>query len=300
MGIQHDKTLWSRILRGRWNIDSRNIAMANPILAIEKLIDYVDRLREAAREEEMRGRIPFVMTTEAKRIFDYIDLKRARDRVNRFGIIVGATGCQKTATYRAYRLLRNHGSTWWFEAPANGAVGEFLNRLAGCSGLSVQTSSDKKRAHLLESIKAEKCIIVDNCQDLFRPEWGSRQPAFSFLRQLQDETECAMILSITPPFEDMLKDQALAGYFEQFEGRSGGRKNWLRLEAYPPEDDVLAIAKSFGLKDARAALKRLVAVSRQPGRIRRLFEDLQNAKLLANAGGEALSIDHLNEVWGED
>ena len=46
----------------------------------------------AGRIKELGGRIPFVMTPSAQRIFTFIDLKRAPDRVNKFGIIIGPHG----------------------------------------------------------------------------------------------------------------------------------------------------------------------------------------------------------------
>ena len=295
-GIYHDKTSWAKILRGRWNRNAQGGKLPSPVLRAENVAIAIEALRSNTRAESLRGEVPFVMTSTAQRIFDYIDLKRAPGRVNRFGIVVGPTGAQKTASFKEYRRQRNHGSTDWIEAPENGALGEFVTRLAG--DLAVKTSTDKKRAHLLKSIRSTRCIIIDNCQDLYRPEWQDRQPAFSYMRRLQDETGCAIILSITPTFERVLAGQAMAAFFEQFEGRSGGQRNWLRLPEYAPDEDVVAIAEAFRLVDAKKHLKYLVKISREPGRIRRLFEDLQDARMMAGDGD--LEIDHLREARGEE
>ena len=296
VGVYRDKTTWSKILRGLWAKDAKGNARTSPVIAAENLATEVEALRTNTRAEALRGRVPFVMTSTAQSIFDYIDLKRDPARVNQFGVIVGPTGSQKTATYKEYQRQRNHGSTRWFEAPENGSVCEFVSRLA--HDLAGQTGQDKKRAHLLKSLRPGKCIIIDNVQDLYRPEWADRQPVFSFLRRLQDETGCTIILSITPTFERVLVGKMMSGYFEQFEGRSGGHKRWLRLSEYAPEEDVLAIAKAFELREARKHVKELVAISREAGRIRRLFEDLQDARLIA--GKAALEIEHLREARGED
>ncbi len=299
LGIYHDKTTWSRVLRGRSHIDNSGEPLKTPVISSEKLRSAIEALRSNVRAEALRGKVPFVETTSWEAIESYIDGKRARDRVNRWGVVVGPTGSQKTACFKEYVRRNNHGATWWMEAPAGGGVSEFLGRLGMRAGLAEQTSRDKKRFHLLRTIPSGKAIIIDNVQDLYRPG-RLEQPVFSFLRQLQDETECCIILSITPTFERELTNGMMLGYFEQFEGRSGGRRNWLRLPDYAPDEDVVRIAEAFQLQAPRQHLKKLVEISREPGRVRRVFEDLQQARILANASKQALTIDHLLEARGED
>lgn len=295
LGINHDKTTWSRILRGRWNRSAHGDPLPSPIVAADKLKRAIEEIRRAVQAEASRGKVPFVMTSVAQNIFDFVDAKRALNRVNRFGIIVGATGSGKTATAKEYARLRNHGTTSWFEAPAGGSLAEFVRRMGVHMGLSPQTNMAKQKAHLLRATLENKCWWIDNAQDLYRPGKGDLA-AFTFLRQLQDETNCTIILSITPTFEAELVRGMLSSYWEQFVGRSGGTRKWLRLPEWPPDEDVLAIAQAFGLRDATRHLKRLVALSRQPGRIRVLFDDLQDAKRLAVLRKEALTIDILEEV----
>ncbi len=299
LGVYHDRTTWSKVLRGRVFVDAYGAIRPTPVISVEKLQQAIEALRTNVRAEVLRGRVPFVMTSVAQSIFDYVDARRATDRVNRWGVIVGPTGSQKTATFKEYHRQRNHGQTWWMEAPTGGVLGELLNRLAACSGLGDQHHQGRKRAHLFKSVQRGKAIIIDNVQDLYRPG-KTEQPVFSFLRQLQDETDCCVILSITPTFERELTNGMMMGYFEQFEGRSGGRRNWLRLPEHPPEEDVLKIAEAFSLDGAKKHLKELVAISREPGRVRRLFEDLQQGKILATADKAAFTIEHVREARGEE
>lgn len=298
-GVYLDKTSWTKILRGRWNRDARGEPTVNPVIKAEKLKTYIEALRSSTRLEAMRGRVPFVETSTWHSISDYIDLRAAKETVNRFGIVIGHTGTQKTACFKEYQRRHNHGSTWWLEAPAGGQIGTFLGRLCQCSGISDQISNARKTAHLLRVVQKSKVLIIDNAQDLYRP--GKQDLyAFNFLRQLQDETECCIILSITPLFEKELVSGIVSAYFEQFVGRSGGIRKWLKLAPYAPDEDVQAIAEAFGMRDARRNLKTLLKVSQQPGRIRAFFDDLQDAKRLASSRKEALTIDHLNEIIGED
>lgn len=295
LGMSHDKTTWSRILRGRWNRNRSGDVLANPIVSAEKLQKAIQDIRRAAQAESARGKVPFIMTSVAQSMFDFVDTKRSLNRANRFGIIVGPTGSGKTAAGKEYTRQRNHGTTSWMEAPAGGTLAEFASRMSLTMGLAVNTSLHKKRAHIMRATKESKCWWIDNAQDLWRQ--GTHDvPSFTFLRQLQDETNCTVILSITPTFETELVNGMLNSYWEQFIGRSGGTRKWLRLPDYPPEDDVLSIAQAFGLKDAQRHLKKLLGISREPGRIRVLFDDLQDAKRLSTARKEPFTIAHVEEV----
>lgn len=299
INIQHDKTTWSRILRGFWNHtpDGRD---APPCLQAEKFCRAVGALRKEARIKEQGGRIPFVLTTTAQSVFNYIDVKRAPDRVNKFGIIIGETGSQKTAATVEYARQNNHGLVVRVEAPETPSMAQFMTDLARCYGYSSQASYPRKKAFVLEAVNAKKTIIVENIQRLYDAKHGDKQPVFSFLQKLQEDTGCTIILTLTPTFERTLLVGMNRAFFEQFEGRAGGRRTFLRLAAYPPEEDVLAIAKAFGLRDAEKHADYLVKIAHEEGRIRRLFEDLQEAKIAAEAASERLTLAHVRAARGEE
>src|SRR6185312_3907925 len=114
--------------------------------------------------------------------------------------------------------------------------------------------------------------------------------------------------------------EMMQGYFEQFEGRAGGRRNFLILPDYPTEEDVEAIAKAFkmtGLSDRTTwpvkdgqgntikvekltTLEYLGRIVHEPGRIRSLFEDLQQAKKEAEDLKQSLKIEHVKAVRDEE
>lgn len=300
LGIPHDKTTWSRILRGRWNRDAEGQEMPSPIISLAKFLKAVATLRDDHRVREMAGRVPFIMTPTAQQIWSFVDVRRAAERINRFGVVVGFTGSQKTATFKEYCRRHNHGLCVWMEAPENGSQAEFLSWLGTKYGGDHRESMQRAKVRVFSTVKNRHTIIVDNAQAMYRPERDFNQPVFSLLRRLQDEKQCTIILSITPEFHQKLQTQMLMGYFEQFEGRAGGRRNFLVLPAYPPAEDVLAVAKAFGLREAERHLEELVKIAHEPGRIRILFEDLQEAKRLAEAQGKALTIGHVREVRGEE
>ena len=297
IGFNHDKTTWGKILRGLWNRDAAGNETPSPCLAEEKFLKAVNALRSNARIKELGGRIPFIMTPTARRIHTYIDIKRAPDRINKFGVIIGPTGSQKSAATDEYQRRNNHGMVIKVESPETPNMNQFMTDLARCYGHNSQDSYLRKKAYVLSLVNSRRTIIVENVQRLYDQRQGDRQAIFSFLQKLQEDTGCTVVLTLTPVFEKTLLDGFQRGFFEQFEGRAGGRKNFLRLPDYPEDEDVLAIAKAFGLVDAEDHVAELVKLARQPGRIRLLFEVFQDAKI--EVGNRKLTIDHIRDAAGD-
>lgn len=307
--IEHDKTTWSKILRGLWNRDAHGKEVSSPCLSEEKFHRAVSLLRKDAKIKEQGGRIPFVKTSTAGLITDYINVKRAPDRVNKFGVIIGETGTQKTATLKHYCAENNHGMCVRVEAPERPSMSQFMSDLAKQFGDESLRSYGKKKAFVLEAVTAKKTIIVENVQRLYDDRFGSNQPIFSFLQKLQEDTGCTVIITFTPVFEKKFTSSA---FFEQFEGRAGGVKRFVRLAEHPPIEDVRDIAKAFGMTasalnekttwqtEKLTVLEYLNRIAHERGRIRRLFEDLQDAKIEAEAAKEALTIEHVKRARGEE
>jgi len=300
LDISLDKTNWSKILRGRWNRDAEGKTLDTPIVNLKKLCGWIDTLRADARIKAQGGKVPFVMTGTAIEICNYIDALRAPDRVNKWGVIVGETGLQKSATFKDYTIRNNHGTVVHLEAPENGSLKEFIGHLAFRYGRTLNYSYEAKRNHIFDTVNERKCIIVDNAQDLYKAKFLDKQPALGFLRRLQDERGCTIVLSVTQEGEKLFFKSGSKDYLEQFEGRAGGRRNFLRLSPQVPEDDILQIAEAFKLRDAERHIKYLVNIAREPGRIRRLFEDLQKAKIRAEDRKETFTLSHIKWARDED
>lgn len=313
--IHHDKTTWSKILRGMWQRNAKGEVTESPCLAEEKFLKAVGQLRNDARIKERGGQIPFVMGAIPTLIFNYLDVKRAPDRVNKFGVIIGETGTQKSASIKQYCSLNNHGTCSRVEAPERPSMSQFMTDLAGEYGFQGTSSYGKKKSYVLEAVNEKKTIIVENVQRLYDERYKDKQPIFSFLQKLQEDTDCTVIITFTPVFEKKFIAGASAAFFEQFEGRAGGRRAFLRLPEYPPEEDVRDIAKAFGMtglndkttwlnekeqEEKVTVLEYLVRIAHEPGRVRRLFEDLQDAKISAQAAKQPLTIDYVKEARGED
>ena len=297
LGVEFDKTTWSKVLRGRWDRNAEGNPLPSPVVSLPKLLRGIEQIRRDASLKEAAGKVPFIVTPTAQMIWDFIDKKRAPDRINKFGLISGHTGTQKTASTKEYCRRNNHGTCVHTDAPETPSLSQFVTDLADKYGCSRQANWDRKRNTIRQSVNERRCVIVENVQRLFDEKQGSNQRVFSFLQKLQDDTGCTIIMTLTPVFATKLERGIAEGYFEQFLGRAGGVKDILGLDEYPEEEDVLAIAQGFGLVDAPRHLVELTKIAREPGRVRVLFEVLQEAKIQAKGN---LTINHVRAVRLED
>lgn len=307
-GVTIDKTNWVRVLKGRWKHDADGNELPNPYVSATNLLQAITAVQKQMRVELLQGGMPFCETSTFHTIRRRVGKVMRRDRVNRFVVIAGPTGTQKTASYKELALRDPHIK--WLEASDNGSLKEFIIRLAVKCGASRNISYGPARAKIFEAMMPHngqpKCVIVDNMQDMVRSDkrlisMGKNietQPAYQFMRSLQDETGCAVIWSITPENEDQMFN-AQSIYLEQFEGRAGGRGNFLRLSNFPPRADLVLIAKTLGLKDAEKHGDELSAIAKQRGRIRFFFEIMQEAKDEAAFDEKEFTYDYVELALSE-
>lgn len=305
LGVTTDITNWSRILKGRWNLDTNN-EECTPCISEKSFINNVTAVKEHIRLEVLEGAMPFVETSIWNTIRLYVEKKRRKDRVNRFGQIIGPTGLQKTASYK--ELAQRDRMIKWLEAPDNGSIGEFVSRLCMKVGGGNNLNYRAARNKLFQNLTREHCVIVDNTQDLVREaeelkrmgKTTYKQPAYDFMRSLQDETGCTIIWSITPDKEEQMfnqRDISQMIYNEQFEGRFGGLDGALWLPNYSPKKDVIMFAEELSFQfDPDKHGERLHEISKERGRIRRYLEILQEAQDLAKQDGARPSMKHIELV----
>lgn len=297
-GFTAVKTTFSKILRGKWNTDAEGKPTA-PVMAVRNFNQMVQALRSEAQHIWQNGRTPFIKTGTYQAIDDYITTKRAPETICKFGLILGPTGGQKTASTKFYCFLNNSGKCVHLEAPEKPTMGRFVRELGTAYGIPEKINGEKLRMRIKENVKAHNTIIVDNVQRLHKPGLGWNQEIFSYLQKLQDDTGCTIIMVSIPSFESLMTAGEESDYFEQFIGRVGGDNKILRLDDYAPRQDVLDIAEAFGLKDADRYLPELEKLSRSPGRIRILFTALQDAKRAADANEKPLTIRYVREATGK-
>lgn len=264
----------------------------------ENFRELVSKLRSEyilhRRDEEK----PFIETDTWHLQRNYIDDKRSPLCINKFGLILGPTGAQKTACLKHYiQLPENAGLCIHVEAPETPTLGKFYTDVARHFGAGLNWVMGKKYQYILASVDKRKVLIVDNIQRLYNAKEQGNQPIFHFLQKLQEDTGCTIILCATPEFQNTMMGALAVGFFEQFIGRIGGVEEFLVLPAYVSEDDLVQIARAANVATDKATIAFLKTVSQRPGRIRILFGVLQQAR--ADVGpDETITLDILKEIAG--
>lgn len=274
---------------GNWKQGGRAWAECEELLAA---------LRRYAQQKEQVGKLPFVETPTYRCLSNFILAKMALSAVCKFGGITGPTGAQKSACFKYFRLLNNHGRVIHIEAPANGRLTKLQAKIAKAYHINKTGVRLRCEEEIRLQVNETRCIIIDNAQELYIASKGSDQPAFSWLRELQDDTNCTIILSFTTEFaaKTLVSGEA-QGYFEQFIGRMGGIDALLTLPEYTPESDLRVIARSFGLDPGKGAMVWLTKWSRRSGRVRNVFEKLQFARECVKLDGrDCITLDDLAEA----
>lgn len=267
--------------------------------AWSEFLEIYEAIRRYAEQAARQGRLAFVETPTYRCIADFITARRALNAVCKVGGITGPTGGQKTAALKHYAMLNNHGTVIRIEAPACPRVGVLQRKIADRYKIPASRLiyNATREAAIREQVNETRCIIIDNAQRLYIPGKGSDQPCFNWLLELQEDTDCALILSFTTDFTDTISAGRAKGYFEQFVGRMGGLRDILTLPDHAPASDLRAIARAFGLQDGKGAMDFLHRWSREDGRIRIVFSRLQRAKEFAGLEGrERITLADLQEA----
>lgn len=285
-----------RVLTGRYF--TREEGSGRLLGSVENLANTVDKLRAGVQLAERAGKTPFIETGTYRLMRDLFDTIRAPETVAKFAVIIGPTGAQKSECGKHYCHMNNHGKCVHLEAPEKPSLNQFIVDLAVRYGHSRWSKLPLMKKDIASSVTDKKMILIDNVQRLLVP--GKRsQPLFSYIQKLQDDSGCSIAMILAKDHAHFLTEGLEKEFFEQFEGRAGGRENFLILDEYTPREDLVEIATAYGLSTGKQTIDYLEGLSRRPGRVRILFDALQKAKMEAKARKATLTLDLIKEIRGE-
>jgi hypothetical protein len=290
LGIQQSDNYWYQVLTGRY---------FRPGGSAPKLKEFITQIRTWSLLRANEGKIPFVETRNWRRVKDYIDTRRDPGAIWKFGFIEGLTSSQKTECCKHYRDLNNHCKTIHIEAPAKATRNRFIHKLGKAYLMNASWTTARKELELETVVTAERTIIVDNVQRLFRPDVKpDQQPIFNFLHELQDDTECTVIFTWVPTFRKTIT--AEEPFWRQFLARGGGEDQILKLDQRLIKSDIIGFAKAYQVANDAAAFPILKGWSETSMGVRAFKGRLHLARLLATSRRQKeISVDCLREVENE-
>jgi DNA transposition AAA+ family ATPase len=233
------------------------------------------------------GDHPFVNTSVWDRI-DWLCKKVAKRK--KIGFIYGESHIGKTECLLNYQRHNNHGMTAYFELPPSGGVQFMTRRLAKSLYVGGNQSFDKTLEGIVAAVDSDMLIIGDQVHRIFYSyQHSSVMRCLDTLMYIHDQTHCPMVLCGTNVWRDELREGKLKQYLKQLRRRGLYE---IQLPAAAPFDDLVLIAKEYGLDAPEGeALNLASAIARNDG-LAMYFTRLQDAQEMAEKKSTSLTWDH--------
>lgn len=263
-------------------------------------LNFCELLREHDRVTDAIGKMGIVVTSTVRAIDAYVKDVISTPFTDKFGMVCGMTGGQKTHSLRFITRVLGFPKALCMECRARDSLVGFQRKLAKRYNTKVKKSAAGREEELEETLTEDKVVIIPNFQRAIQAgKKGMKQHIVEWLLEIQEEQRFSLVLEIMrEEFALELLKKELGGSFEQLIGRIGGAENILMLPEFAPIVDLRAISTAFKLPDSTRTMDDfLVPWSRQPGRIRIVFKRLERALRWVKADArERVLLSDLEEV----
>jgi len=259
--------------------------------SIDNVCDALESARIRALTIVSTG---FVETPVTRKIWEACDYAA---RMNAMVVIRGQTGRSKTIAAREWCRRNNHGRAVYYECEENTTYARLLAGVAGAMSISRNRTSAMYRHSIERQVSRRNTIVIDEAGHLCSARRSDTR-AFDFLRAIHDARHCGVVLIFTDYYWDLVTTGKMSGFFEQFLGR-------IAYQLAVPQDtifagEVNAVCRAFCERPDDLMLREAAKIaSGNDGKIRTLFQHLQNASTYARGKNESLSGKHLRmaRIW---
>lgn len=210
------------------------------------------------------------------------------------GFMFGEGQIGKSYCLKEYGRRYNHGETKYLVAPAGGGMQSLMKGLANACNISVRSSFDSLRERVRAALDPSTLLIVDECHEIFQSyQRGSAVKCFAILRQLQEASQCGMVLCGTNVFRTELERGEYAQAMRQLRRRAIWQ---IEFEPYPLREDLVSMAAAFRLPEATGEAQSLARAIGKEWGLGKYTKFLIRADALARAKKERLTWAHFIKV----
>lgn len=238
----------------------------------------LERIAEAiqALRTRVAGRVSSLIETPVtRRIFEALDYAR---NTGSMVLVRGESGRGKTYCVREWSRRNNHGRTIYVRCPSGCTRAALVREVALASGFGIAgKKTTLLEAQIRSSFDRRRTLIVDEAGHLVPGNGSNARQLLEFLRDIHDMCESGVVMIFTSVYWDQICEGPLAPFFDQFIGRK-------RYEVHIPEgtifrEEVEAIVRGYGFSED--AIPVAAEIARERGKLRMLFGDLANARVIA-------------------
>jgi hypothetical protein len=273
--IGYDKSTIYRVLKGIYDGKYENV-----VKAIQK---YRWQQNRSSQHTE------FVENSISKLVFAGLDYALANNSIT---MIIGESRMGKSVGAKEWAARNNHGRAVFVTAPVVGGVGALVRQIAGRCGVNKNKSVNDIVESLYRAFDGRRILIVDEAHRLMPTKMTVVNPVnIELLRDLHDQTGCALALMATARFTNHIKKGIYQ--YEQLVGRIGMP---ILLPKEIKRADILPIVKQFVKAPCATLLDKLQTIANKPGRLGIMVETLKVAQRIAVKAGETLSETHLDKA----
>jgi len=251
-----------------------------------------ESIRSFRRLQEKRLTITkneFAHNSLSKLIWAGLDYALANNSIT---TIIGESRMGKSIASNAWCVANNHGRSVPVVAPPVGGAKGLMRVIASKVGVNKNLSTIQMLEALHRSFNANRILVVDEAHRLMPGDARAVNPAsLEFLRDLHDQTGCALALIATARFDDRLRSGTYQ--FEQLIGRIGMP---IRLPNKVKRTDLLPIVLQFVESPSDHLLEELDRIANAAGRLGILTESLKVASRIASKAGQPLGEEHIHRA----
>lgn len=271
--IGYDRSTVFRVLKGSYEGSYANVVKA--IKSFQRIAEQRGAIQQAT----------VVRNGIVELICAGLDYAVANNSIT---TIIGESRMGKTQAALYWRDQNNHGRSVYVAAPPYGGNKMFLRRLAEAVGVNRSQSNAQMFEATARAFNRNRILLVDEAHRLVPMDRRTASVALEMIRDIHDETGCAVALIATQRFEDELKR---SGYmYEQLLGRIGMP---VRLSRTIEKKDFLPIVRQYVANPSSDLVAQLYQIANTHGRLGILVQTLKVASKIASKQKEKLEECHV-------
>lgn len=261
------------------------------LIDISKQVAKIVRFRELTEERDAITRLPFIETSVWKRIDKVC---REAQVGQTFAFVYGESQIGKTASLKEYARRNNHGQTIYVLMPASAGVQAMMKAIAHACHIGVRTDFEQLRERVTACLDGNKLLIIDEVHEVFVSyQKTSMVKCLSVIRQLQERTNCGMVLAGTNVFRTEMESGEFAQSLKQLRKRG----IWeVQLESVPRPEDLAKIAEFYKLGTAPGPVAEAVKLIAHNYGLGKYIKFIQRAGQLAKTKGERFTWQHFARI----
>jgi DNA transposition AAA+ family ATPase len=196
-----------------------------------------------------------------------------------------------TAVHWSQQDQNNHGKTIFVTAPVVGGVAALIRLVGKRCGINAGGSTNNIAASVYSAFNRSRHLIVDEAHRLFPNDLRVVNPQkIEFLRDLHDQTGCAITLLVTARFRYAIKKGSYQ--YEQLVGRS----KFTQIKPVITKEDIEPIVRQFVKLRSKELMEKLTRIANEAGRLGVLTEVLRAARRAADSDKEPVGAVHIEEA----